>query len=144
MNSTSDTVACSLVKEFNNTSSSPAYGDWIFFSIGNFAGDTAPLSTNSNCWGSVDGTNGNRGCMVGINITNASNPAINPAGAWPPGSTFFTAQGVNNNANAVALRLNNAGCSSGIIVDNVSEASQTSNIYFSVPNSPGTAPGLPS
>jgi hypothetical protein len=143
MNSTRDGAACSPVTEINNTGSSSASGDWIFFSIGNGAANAAPIPTISNCRISVGGTNGGRGCMVGINLTNAANPAINPGGTWPPINAFFTAQGGNNNANAVALNLNTAGSSSGIIVDNVSTSSQTSSIYFSVPNTGGTGPGLP-
>jgi hypothetical protein len=153
MNSTTDNGACSPVTEFNNTSSSPASGDWIFFSIGNSAANTAPIPATSNCRISVGGTDGGKGCMVGINLTNATNPAINPTGTWPPMAAFFTAQGGNNNANAVALRNNPSGSSSGIIVDNVdavydpfngSNISQTSSLYFSVPISSGTGPGLPS
>jgi hypothetical protein len=144
MNSTRNGAACSPVTEFNNTSSSAASGDWIFFSIGNGAANAAPIPTTSNCRSSVSAANGGEGCMVGINLTNATNPAINPTGTWPPVAAFFTAQGGNNNANAVALLNNNAGSSSGIIVDNVSTASQTSSIYFSVPNTSGIGPGLPS
>ena len=143
MNSTSDGAACSRITEINNTNGSPAAGDWIFFSIGSFAANTAPMPTNSNCRSSVSATNGHRGCMVGINLTNAANPAINPGGTWPPAPAFFTAQGVNNNANAVALLNNISGSSSGIIVDNVSNIAQTSNIYFSISNAGGTGPGLP-
>jgi hypothetical protein len=143
MNSTRDGAACSPVTEINNTGSSSASGDWIFFSIGNSAANAAPIPNISNCRISVGGTNGGRGCMVGINLTNAANPAINPGGTWPPVNAFFTAQGGNNNANAIALNLNTAGSSSGIIVDNVSTSSQTSSIYFSVPNTGGTGPGLP-
>jgi hypothetical protein len=152
MNSTSNNVVCSPVTEFNNTSSSPASGDWIFFSIGNRSPSAAPIPTNSNCRSSVDATNGGKGCILGINLTNAANPAINPAGTWPPVAAFFTAQGGNNNANAVALVNNVSGSSSGIIVDNVYEVysisdgsniSQTSSIYFSIPGSGGAGPGLP-
>jgi hypothetical protein len=90
--------------------------------------------------------------MFGINLTNATNPAINPTGTWPPVAAFFTAQGGNNNANAVALPSNIAGASSGIIVDNVYEVysildgsniSQTSSLYFTTPTSSGVGPGLP-
>ena len=90
--------------------------------------------------------------MLGINLTNATNPAINPAGTWPPVPAFFTTQGSNNNTDAVALLNNMAGASSGIIVDNVYEVydisngsniSQTSSLYFAVPNTGGSAPGLP-
>jgi hypothetical protein len=153
MNSTANNVACSPVTEFNNTSSSPASGDWIFFSIGNFAANATPIPTNSNCRRGVDLTNGGKGCMLGINLTNAANPVINPSGTWPPVDSFFTAQGGNNNANAVALPNNVSGSSSGIIVDNVYEVystfdgsniSQTSSIYFSIPGSSGAGPGLPS
>jgi hypothetical protein len=153
MNSTANNAVCSPVTEFNNTSSSPSSGDWIFFSIGNFAANTAPIPTNSNCRTSVDATNGGKGCMLGISLTNATNPAINPAGTWPPVAAFFTAQGGNNNANAVALSSSAGGSSSGIIVDNVYEVystfdgsniSQTSSLYFSVPNTSGSGPGLPS
>jgi hypothetical protein len=143
LNSTRNGVACSPVTEINNTSSSSASGDWIFFSIGNGAANAAPMPTNSNCRLGVDAVNGNKGCLVGINLTNATNPAINPGGTWPPANAFFVAQGVNNNANAVALLGNNSGSSSGIIVDNVSTSPQTSSIYFSVPNTGGTGPGLP-
>jgi hypothetical protein len=143
MNSTRDGAACSPVTEVNNTSSSSASGDWIFFSIGIGAANAAPTPTTSNCRSSVDATNGNKGCLMGINLTNATNPAINPAGTWPPVGAFFVTQGANNNANAIALLPNNAGSSSGIIVDNVSTSSQASNIYFSVPNTGGTGPGLP-
>jgi len=144
MNSTLDSPVCSPITEINNTGSSSASGDWIFFSIGNGAANAAPIPTTSNCRNSVDPFNGGRGCMLGINIANAANPAINPGGTWPPPDAFFTLQGSNNNANAVALRNAAAGASSGIIVDNVSTGSQTSNIYFSIPNSFGTGPGLPS
>jgi hypothetical protein len=140
MNSTG---ACSPITEIYNTSFSSASGDWIFFSIGGGAANTAPIPPTSNCRSSVGGTNGGKGCMVGINLTNAANPTINPAGTWPPGAAFFTAQGGNNNANAVALSQILTGSSSGIIVDNVSNNSQTSSIYFSVSNTGGTGPGLP-
>jgi hypothetical protein len=143
LNSTRNGVACSSVTEIDNTSSSSASGDWIFFSIGNGAASASPIPSTSNCRSSVDPVNGNKGCLVGINLTNATNPAINPGGTWPPANAFFVAQGANNNANAVALLQNNAGSSSGIIVDNVSTSSQTSSIYFSVPNTGGTGPGLP-
>jgi hypothetical protein len=152
MNSTSNNAVCSPITEFNNTGSSPASGDWIFFSIGNSAASAAPIPTNSNCRRSVDLTNGGRGCMLEINLTNATNPSINPTGTWPPVAAFFTAQGGNNNANAVALPTNTAGASSGIIVDNVYEVSsildgsnisQTSSLYFSTPTSSGAGPGLP-
>ena len=142
MNSTTDGAACSPVTEINNTGSSFASGEWIFFSIGGFAANAAPIPTTSNCRSGVS-LNGNQGCLMGINLTNASNPAINPGGTWPPVNAFFVAQGANNNANAVALLQNNAGSSSGIIVDNVSASPQTSSIYFSVPNTGGTGPGLP-
>jgi hypothetical protein len=144
MNSTGDGAVCSPVTEINNTGSSSASGDWIFFSIGNFAANAAPIPTTSNCRIGVDAVNGNQGCLIGINVANAANPAINPGGTWPPANAFFTAQGINNNANATALRALNTGASSGIIVDNVSTGSQTSNIYFSISNSSGTGPGLPS
>jgi len=143
LNSTRNGVACSPVTEFNNTGASSASGDWIFFSIGNGAANVAPIPTTSNCRNTVDPVTGNKGCLMGINLTNATNPVINPGGTWPPANAFFIAQGVNNNANAVALLQNNAGSSSGIIVDNVSTSSQTSSIYFSVPNTGGTGPGLP-
>ena len=103
----------------------------------------APTPVTSNCRSGFDPTNGGKGCMVGINLTNATNPAINPGGTWPPVAAFFTAQGGNNNANAAALLQNNAGSSSGIIVDNVSNNSQTSSIYFSVSSTGGNGPGLP-
>jgi hypothetical protein len=153
MNTGSKNATCSPVTEFNNSSSSPASGDWIFFSIGNSAANGAPIPTNSNCRISVSGFNGGKGCMLGINLTNAANPGINPGGTWPPVAAFFTAQGGNNNANAVALPANASGSSSGIIVDNVygaysildgSNISQTSSLYFSVPASSGAGPGLPS
>ena len=144
MNSTGDVAACSPVTEINNTGSSSASGEWIFFSIGNSAANASPMPTTSNCRSGVNAITGNRGCLIGINVTNAANPAINPGGTWPPAAAFFTAQGANNNANATALRLLNAGASSGIIVDNVSNGSQTSNIYFMTPFSTGVGPGLPS
>jgi hypothetical protein len=143
MNSTINGVACSPVTEIDNTGSSSASGDWIFFSIGNGAANVPPIPPNSNCRFSVDAANGAKGCLVGINLTNATNPTINPGGTWPPVDAFFNLQGANNNANAVALIQNNAGASSGIVVDNVSTSSQTSSIYFSVPNTSGTGPGLP-
>jgi hypothetical protein len=143
LNSTRNGVACSPVTEIDNTGSSSASGDWIFFSIGNGAANAAPIPTTSNCRLSVDAVNGNKGCLVGINLTNATNPAINPGGTWPPANAFFVAQGANNNANAVALLGNNSGSSSGIIVDNVSTSPQASSIYFSVPNTGGAGTGLP-
>jgi hypothetical protein len=144
LNSTFDFAVCSPVTEINNTGASSAAGDWIFFSIGNFAADAAPIPPTSNCRSSVDAANGNQGCLIGINVANAANPAINPGGTWPPGDAFFTVQGINNNSNATALRGLSTGASSGMIVDNVSGSSQTSNIYFSISNSIGAGPGLPS
>jgi hypothetical protein len=144
MASTGDIAVCSPITEINNTGLSSASGDWIFFSIGNFAADGAPLPTLSNCRISVDPTTGNQGCLVGINLTNAADPTINPGGTWPPVDGFFTTPGGNNNSNAVALPASNGGSSSGIVVDNVSTASQTSNIYFSLRTSGATGPGLPS
>jgi hypothetical protein len=144
MNSGSDGGVCSPITEINNTGSSSASGDWIFFSIGNTAANSSPIPPTSNCRISVDGTTGNRGCLVGINLTNATNPAINPGGTWPPVDAFFTAQGINNNTNARALPNHAIGSSSGIIVDNISTDWQTSNIYFSIFNSVGAGPGLPS
>ena len=145
MNSTvtNPALACSPVTEFNNTSPLAGSGDWIFFSIGNGAPSVAPIPVTSNCRGSNGATNGGKGCIMGINLTNAANPAINPGGTWPPVNGFFVTQGTNNNANAIALLQNNGGSSSGIIVDNVSTGSQTSNIYFSVPTTGGVGPGLP-
>ncbi len=119
-------------------------GEWIFFSIGGAAAAASPVPTNSNCRKTVDATNGNKGCLFGINLTNAANSAFNPGGTWPPIDTFFTMQGFNNNANAVALPTSVTGASSGIIVDNVSADSQASNLYFRIPTSSGTGPGLPS
>lgn len=141
MNSTNDNAVCSPVTEVNNTSSSSASGDWIFFTIGNYAASASPVPTNSNCSKTVDATDGNKGCVFGINLTNAANSSINPGGTWPPVAAFFTTQGSNNNANATPLPV---GTTSGIIVDNVSDDSQASNLYFRTPNSSGTGPGLPS
>jgi hypothetical protein len=143
MNSSRDGAACSPVTEINNTGSSFASGDWIFFSMGSGAANAAPIPTFSNCRTGIGGINGGKGCLLGINLTNAANPAINPGGTWPPVNGFFVTQGTNNNANAIALLQNNGGSSSGIIVDNVSTGSQTSNIYFSVPTTGGVGPGLP-
>ena len=145
MNSTANnpTLACSPVTEFNNTSLSPGSGDWIFFSIGNGAANVAPIPITSNCRSSNDFTNGGKGCIMAINLTNATNPAINPGGTWPPAAAFFSTFS-SNNANAVALPPSVTGSSSGIIVDNVSDIPQASSIYFSVSNSRGTGPGLPS
>lgn len=136
--------SCSPVTEIDNTGSSSASGEWIFFSIGNTAANGSPIPPNSNCRTSVSPGTGGRGCVIGINITNAANPAINPGGTWPPVSTFFTAQGTNNNANAVPLLSSATGSTGGIIVDNVATDSQTSNIYFKTFGSFTLGPGLPS
>ena len=144
LNSTNNSVACSPVTAINNTGVSSASGNWIFFSIGNFAANGPPIPSTSNCRIRVNGATGGRGCLIGINVTNAANPAINPGGTWPPAVTFFTAQGTNNNANATALFQSAAGATGGIIVDNVSTGSQTSNIYFKTVNSSSVGPGLPS
>jgi hypothetical protein len=143
MNSTNST-SCSPVTEINNTGSSSASGDWIFFSIGNFAANASPIPTTSNCRTGVNASTGGRGCLIGINVTNAANPAINSGGTWPPATTYFTAQGTNNNANATALFPFANGAAGGIIVDNVSTGSQTSNIYFMTVSSSTVGPGLPS
>jgi hypothetical protein len=144
MNSTADGAACSPVTEINNTGSSSASGDWIFFSIGNFAANASPIPTTSNCRSGVNASTGGRGCLIGINVTNAANPAINPGGTWPPAAAFFTAQGANNNANATALFGFSNGATGGIIVDNVATTSQTSDIYFMTISSSTAGPGLPS
>lgn len=143
MNSTSDGSVCSPITEIDNTGPSSASGEWIFFSIGNFAADIAPIPLFSNCRIDNDFTDGNAGCMVGINITNAADPAFNPGGTWPPQDVFFDSPG-GNNANATPLPGATAS-SSGIIVDNVSAESQASNLYFSLGTfSRGSGPGLPS
>ena len=79
---------------------------------------------------------------MGINLTNATNPAINPGGTWPSGRLILL-HGFNNNANAVALPHNVAGSSSGIIVDNVSAGSRASSIYFRSLLKRRAGPGLP-
>jgi hypothetical protein len=110
--------ACSPVTEIYNSGTST---DWVFFSIGAHARTGGAPIPAGGCR-----TDGN-GCVIGINVTGSP--------SWPPAN-------VNNTASIPA---NSAGGTSGIIVDNVSTSSQTSNIYFSLGgNSTGTGPGLPS
>jgi len=116
--------ACSPVTEFFNTGTSV---DWIFFSIGNNANTGAvgnPIPVGSPCH---TGTASGAGCIISINLTALV--------GWPPALV----------SNTAPLPANSAGASSGIVVDNVSTSSQTSNIYFSLgTNSVGSGPGLPS
>jgi hypothetical protein len=118
-----DGEACSAVTEIDNPNGGGAgiERDWIFFSIGNSANTANPIPAASGCRAA------NQGCVISIDVT--GNPT------WPP--TTVT--------NAVSVRTNAAGGTSGMIVDNVSTAAQTSNIYFSLGgNSTGLGPGLPS
>jgi hypothetical protein len=110
--------ACSPVTEIYNSGTST---DWVFFSIGAHTRTTGAPIPAGGCR-----TDGN-GCVIGVNVTGGP--------SWPPAN-------VNNTASIPA---NSAGGTSGIIVDNVSTSSQTSNIYFSLGgNSTGAGPGLPS
>jgi hypothetical protein len=116
--------ACSPVTEFFNTGTST---DWIFFSIRNNANTAAvgnAIPIGSPC---QTGTASGAGCIISINLT--------ILGTFPPALV----------SNTAPLPANAAAGSSGIVVDNVGTASQTSNIYFSLGgNSVGAGPGLPS
>jgi len=118
--------ACSPITEFDNPNGAGAgiERDWIFFSIGNNANNgiiANPIPLGSGCRAN------NQGCVISVDVT--GNPT------WPPTTV----------SNAVTVRTNAAGGTTGMIVDNVSTAAQTSNIYFSLgANSTGTGPGLPS
>ena len=118
-----DGEACSPVTEIDNPNGggTGVERDWIFFSIGNSANTVNPIPAGSGC------RTTNQGCVISVAVT--GNPT------WPPTTV----------SNAVSVRTNAAGGTSGMIVDNVSTAAQTSNIYFSLgANSTGTGPGLPS
>jgi hypothetical protein len=115
--------ACSSITEFDNPNGAGTgiERDWIFFSIGNNANIANPIPLGSGCRAD------HQGCVISINVT--GNPA------WPP--TTVT--------NAVSVPTNAAGGTSGIVIDNISTAAQTSSIYFSLgANSTGAGPGLPS
>ncbi len=120
--------ACSPVTEFYNPNGGGAGvpEDWIFFSLGNRANNTA---TNNPVPAGACRTN-NAGCVLSINVT--SNPT------WPltlPSTLVVAAPTPGNNA----------GSTSGIVVDNTSTSSQASSFYFSLrSNSTGTGPGVPS
>jgi hypothetical protein len=120
--------ACSPVTEFFNPNGggSGVARDWIFFSVGNRANNAA---ANNPIPAGACRTN-NAGCILSINVT--GNPA------WPP--TLPTALIV-----AAPAPANNAGSTSGIIVDNTSTSAQASSFYFSLrANSAGAGPGVPS
>jgi len=115
--------ACSPVTEIDNPNGGGAgvERDWIFFSIGNSANTVNPIPAGSGC------RTTNQGCVISVDVTGTP--------TWPPTTV----------SNAVTVRTNAAGGTTGMIVDNVSTAAQTSNIYFSLgANSTGTGPGLPS
>jgi hypothetical protein len=126
----------------------------VQFSIGG-TGLTGPQTLYD---GAFDNTyyNSSAGSVAGFMYVCGKDPAnLNRPAIYqrPPLTAFFTAQGGNYNANAVALPANTAGASSGIIADNVYEVfsildgsniSQTSSLYFSIPTSTGAGPGLPS
>jgi hypothetical protein len=118
-----DGEACSPVSEFNNPNGGGAgvTTDSIFFSIGNLAANANPIPTGSRC-----GAN-NQGCVISVNVTGSP--------AWPPATVTATAP----------TPPNNAGSTSGIVVDNTSTSPQASSFYFSLgSNSVGVGPGVPS
>jgi len=112
--------ACSPVTEIYNPNAAGGAKDWIFFSVGNYANNADPIPAGSTCQ-----TN-NGGCLISIDVT--GNPT------WPP--TVVT--------NARAMRINAAGSTSGIVVDNVADTTtspQASSIYLSYgSNSTATVP----
>jgi hypothetical protein len=118
--------ACSPITEFYNPNGGGAgvARDWIFFSIGNNSAAASPIPAGSNCRTALIG------CVISANV--AGNPtwnATNPA----------------NFANAAAVPANNAGSTSGFVVDNMSTLVQASSFYFSLTsNSTGAGPGIPS
>ena len=121
-----DGEACSPVTEFDNPNGGGAgvARDSIFFSIGNLASNANPIPTGSRCRAN------NAGCVISINVT--GNPAWNNT---TPTTVTATAP----------MPANNAGSTSGIVVDNTSTSAQTSSFYFSLgSNSVGTGPGVPS
>jgi hypothetical protein len=119
-------VACSPITEFNNPNGGGAgiARDWIFFSVGNNSVAASPIPAGSNCRTLAVG------CVLSANVTgNPTWNATNPA----------------NFANAAAVPGNNAGSTSGFVVDNTSTLVQASSFYFSpAVNSTGTGPGIPS
>jgi len=119
--------ACSPVTEFYNPNGggTGVARDWIFFSIGNLTIAAAPIPTGA-CQ-----TN-HAGCVLSINVTGGP--------AWPP--TAVAAQALSLAAPAPA---NNAGSTSGFVVDNTSVSAQASSFYFTLgTNSTGAGPGVPS
>jgi len=121
-----DGEACSPVTEFENPNGGGAgvATDLIFFSIGNLAANANPIPAGSRCRAN------NAGCVISINVT--GNPTWNNT---TPTTVTATA----------ATPANNAGSTSGIVVDNTSTAAQASSFYFSLgSNSVGVGPGVPS
>ncbi len=119
--------ACSPVTEFYNPNGggTGVARDWTFFSLGNLTIAAAPIPTGA-CQ-----TN-NAGCVLSINVTGGP--------AWPP--TALAAQALSLAAPAPA---NNAGSTSGFVVDNTSVSAQASSFYFTLgTNSTGAGPGVPS
>ncbi len=120
--------ACSPVSEFYNSGTST---DRIFFSVGDHVTEGAPIPAGS-C---TVGANAGLGCLIALNVTMWT---TTPGTAWPPATA-------PTGSAAMAVPLNLAGSTSGIVVDNDSTAGQASSIYFSLgTNSTGAGPGLPS
>jgi hypothetical protein len=109
--------SCSPVTEVYNPNVSGGAKDWIFFATADHANTVNPIPAGSTC--RTDAL----GCLISIDVT--GNPT------WPP--TVVT--------NARSMPTNPAGATSGIVVDNVSSSSQTSNIYLTLGvNSVATSP----
>jgi hypothetical protein len=121
-------TACSPVTEFYNPNGGGlgVAKDWIFFSIANLA-NTAVID-NPIPAGACRANNA--GCVLSIDVT--GNPA------WPPALPTTLVL-------AAPVRANNAGSTSGIVVDNSSILAQASNFYFTLGiNSITAGPGIPS
>jgi hypothetical protein len=105
-----DQVECSSVTEVYNTSAPST--DWIFFSVGGSANQTA-----AGC----SATAGITGCLMSLNLTALA--------SWPP---VTVTQGYR-----LPTAPANQGSTSGIIIDNVANTTsfqQASSLYFSFLN----------
>jgi hypothetical protein len=120
-----DTIACSSVTEVENPNGGGVGvpKEWIFFSVGDSASNSALLgAAGTPCRADTNG------CLISIDTSLT----------WPPAAVTAVA----------TLPSNASGSTSGIIVDNVSTDAQASSIYFTLgTNSAATAgnpgPGLP-
>jgi hypothetical protein len=109
-------AVCSPVTEIYNPNATGGAKDWIFFSVGNDANTSAsgnPIPSGFPC---RSGTGSNAGCVISIDVTD-------PDMTWPPTSV----------TNTRAMPGNDAGSTSGIVVDNLADptiAPEASSIYL--------------